>query len=131
MPKKVVLIADPGIDTAFAVAFALHDPNLDVIGLLPCAGNVSAAQATANANILIEQFDPAKWPRTATALPVEYELDGTALHGADGFRRSSRSRSSVSRTRMRASSTRHRGQSGIGGAVHVRSMPESKASGRT
>ncbi len=69
MPKKVVLIADPGIDTAFAVALALHDPNLDVIGLLPCAGNVSAAQATANVNILIEQFDPAKWPRTATALP--------------------------------------------------------------
>ncbi len=85
MPKKVILIADPGIDTAFAVALALHDPNLDVIGLLPCAGNVSAAQATANVNILIEQIDPAKWPRTATALPVEYDLDGTALHGSDGL----------------------------------------------
>ena len=85
MPKKVILIADPGIDTAFAVALALHDPNLDVIGLLPCAGNVSAVQATANVNILIEHCDPAKWPRTATALPVDYEIDGTALHGADGL----------------------------------------------
>ncbi len=85
MPKKVILIADPGIDTAFAVALALHDPNLDVIGLLPCAGNVTAEQATANVNVLIDHLDPAKWPRTATALPVVYDLDGTALHGADGF----------------------------------------------
>ena len=71
MPKKVILIADPGIDTAFAVALALNDPNLDVIGLIPSAGNVSAAQATANVNILIDHIDPAKWPRTATALAVE------------------------------------------------------------
>lgn len=85
MPKKVIIIADPGIDTSFAVALALLDPNLDVIGLLPSAGNVSAVQATANVNILVEQLDPAKWPRTATALAVEYELDGTALHGADGL----------------------------------------------
>ena len=85
MPKKVILIADPGIDTAFAVALALHDPNLDVIGLLPCAGNVTAEQATTNINVLIDHLDPAKWPRTATALPVVYDLDGTALHGTDGF----------------------------------------------
>jgi len=85
MPKKVVLIADPGIDTAFAVALALNDPNLDVIGLIPCAGNVSAAQATANVNILIDHLDPAKWPRTATALPVDYDTDGTAMHGSDGL----------------------------------------------
>ncbi len=85
MPRKVVLIADPGIDTAFAVALALHDPDLDVIGLLPCAGNVPAARACANVHVLIDQFDPPKWPRTAAALPVEYELDGTALHGPDGL----------------------------------------------
>jgi inosine-uridine nucleoside N-ribohydrolase len=85
MPQKVVLIADPGIDTAFAVALAMHDPNLDVIGLLPCAGNVSAHQATLNVNVLIDQLDPPRWPRTAAALPAEYEIDGTAMHGADGL----------------------------------------------
>jgi inosine-uridine nucleoside N-ribohydrolase len=85
MPKKVILVADPGIDTAFAVALAVHDPNLDVIGLIPCAGNVSAQQATLNVNILIDQLDPPRWPRTAAALPVEYEIDGTAMHGADGL----------------------------------------------
>lgn len=85
MPKKLILVADPGIDTAFAVALALHDPDLDVIGLLPTAGNVSATQATANINILIDHLNPARWPKTATALPVEYDLDGTSIHGADGL----------------------------------------------
>lgn len=85
MPRKVILIADPGIDTAFAVALAVHDPNLDVVGLLPCAGNVSAGQATRNVAVLIDQLDPPRWPRTAAALPVEYEIDGTAMHGADGL----------------------------------------------
>lgn len=85
MSKKVILVADPGIDTAFAVALAMHDPNLDVIGLIPCAGNVSAQQATMNINILIDEIDPPRWPRTAVAVAVEYELDGTAMHGTDGL----------------------------------------------
>jgi len=85
MSRKVVLIADPGIDTAFAIALALNDPNLDVIGILPCAGNVPPFQAAANVQILIDQIDPAKWPRTAAPLQVEYEIDGTAMHGPDGL----------------------------------------------
>jgi len=85
MPKKVILIADPGIDTSFAIALALHDPSLDVIGLLPCAGNISADVATSNIHILIDRLDPVKWPRTAAAISVEYDLDGTELHGPDGL----------------------------------------------
>lgn len=85
MPRKILIVADPGIDTAFAVALALHDPNLDVVGLLPCAGNVGPAQATANVQTLVDRLDPKKWPKTATALPVDYERDGTALHGPDGL----------------------------------------------
>lgn len=85
MPRKVIIVADPGIDTAFAIALALHDPNLDVVGLLPCAGNVSASRACANIQILVSQLDPLKWPRTSAAIPVEYDMDGTALHGPDGL----------------------------------------------
>lgn len=85
MPRKVVIIADPGIDTTFAVALALNDPNLDVIGILPCPGNVSAQRATANVHILIDRLDPPKWPRTAAAISVDYDFDGTALHGPDGL----------------------------------------------
>src|SRR4051794_40116610 len=85
MAQKVVLVADPGIDTAFAIALALHDPQLDVLGLLATAGNVGADQATSNVHVLIDQLDPPKWPRLGAAPPVDYEIDGTALHGPDGL----------------------------------------------
>lgn len=85
MARKVILVADPGIDTAFAVALALNDPALDVLAVVPCAGNVSAARATTNVNIIIDRLDPPKWPRVAAALPVVYDRDGTAMHGPDGL----------------------------------------------
>jgi inosine-uridine nucleoside N-ribohydrolase len=85
MSQKVVLVSDPGIDGAFAVALALFDPELEVLGLAATAGNVSAKQATQNAHILIEQLDPPRWPRLGAAPMVEYEIDGTRLHGSTGL----------------------------------------------
>ncbi|MFL5328166.1 MAG: nucleoside hydrolase [Gemmataceae bacterium] len=85
MPTKVILVADPGIDTAFAVALALFDPQLDVIGLLATPGNVDAEQATQNCFVLLDQLDPAKWPRIGAALPIRYDIDGTSLHGPGGL----------------------------------------------
>jgi inosine-uridine nucleoside N-ribohydrolase len=83
--RKVLLIADPGIDTAFAIALALHDPDLDCIGLAASAGNVSAEQATKNAQVLVEQCDPPRRPRFGTALPAAYGVDATNLHGSNGL----------------------------------------------
>jgi inosine-uridine nucleoside N-ribohydrolase len=85
MAQKVVFIADPGIDTSFALALAFRDPQLEVVGLLATAGNVSADQASQNIRILIDQLEVAKWPRLGAALTVEYPSDGTALHGPDGL----------------------------------------------
>jgi inosine-uridine nucleoside N-ribohydrolase len=85
MPRKVAIIADPGIDTAFAVALAFNDPSLEVIGLLPTAGNVTAEQATANVHTLVDVLDPPKWPKLAAALPARYDADGLALHGPGGL----------------------------------------------
>ena len=85
MAHQVILLADPGIDGAFAVALALLDPDIDVAGLAATAGNIDADQATKNVHILVEQFDPPRWPRLGAALPVEYELDGTRLHGPGGL----------------------------------------------
>lgn len=85
MAQKVAIIADPGIDTSFAVALALHDPAIDVVGLIASAGNVEATQATHNVHTLINQIDVPKWPRVGAALPVDYEIDGTKLHGPDGL----------------------------------------------
>lgn len=85
MAHPVVLIADPGIDTAFAVALALYDPELEVQGLAATAGNVDAEQATHNVYTLIEQCDPPRWPRLGAAPAVEYETDGLRLHGPGGL----------------------------------------------
>ena len=85
MARKVIIVADPGIDTAFAIALALRDPNLNVLGLAASAGNVDACQATQNVQILIEQIDPPRWPRLGAALPVEYDVDGQRLHGPGGL----------------------------------------------
>jgi len=85
MSEKVVLIADPGIDGAFAIALALRDSRIEVQALLATPGNVSAEQATANIHILIEQFDPPRWPRVGAAPAIEYEMDGHNLHGFNGL----------------------------------------------
>lgn len=85
MPRKVVIVADPGIDTAFALILALKDPTLEVLGIAATAGNVPADQATWNVHTVVAQVDPARLPRIGTALPVEYDVDGTRLHGPGGL----------------------------------------------
>jgi inosine-uridine nucleoside N-ribohydrolase len=89
MTHKLAIVCDPGIDGAFALTLALHDPNLEVLGLAATAGNVSAEQATRNAHIVIEQLDPTRWPRLGEALAVEYDVAGTQLHGQNGLGNSS------------------------------------------
>jgi inosine-uridine nucleoside N-ribohydrolase len=85
MPKKVILVNDPGIDGAFATALAFHDPELEVISLAATAGNIPHDQATRNVQILVEQIDPPRWPRLGAAPPVEYDIDGRKLHGPAGL----------------------------------------------
>ena len=85
MPQKVIIVADPGIDTAFAIALALLEPKLDVLALAATAGNVGAQQATMNVYTIVSQLDPSRYPRIGAAPLVEYGVDGTRLHGADGL----------------------------------------------
>jgi len=85
MAHKLAIVCDPGIDGAISLALALHDPNLEVLGLAATAGNVNAEQATRNVHIVVEQLDPVRWPRLGAAPQVEYEVDGTRLHGPTGL----------------------------------------------
>jgi inosine-uridine nucleoside N-ribohydrolase len=85
MPQPIVILADPGIDGAFAISLALFDPSIEVLGLAATAGNVTAEKATENIQIINEQLDPPRWPRIGAALPIEYEVDGSALHGSGGL----------------------------------------------
>lgn len=85
MSTKVVLINDPGIDGAFALALALYDPELEVVGMLATPGNVPAEQATKNLRIILDQIDPPRWPRLGGAPDMDYGTDGRKLHGPLGL----------------------------------------------
>ncbi|MFO0917154.1 MAG: nucleoside hydrolase [Planctomycetaceae bacterium] len=65
--KVLVIDADPGIGDAVAIAAALFDPHLDVVGLTAVGGCVSGVQAGRNLQALVEALDPPKWPRIGTS----------------------------------------------------------------
>ncbi|MGL6066835.1 MAG: nucleoside hydrolase, partial [Cetobacterium sp.] len=47
--RKVIIDCDPGIDDSLALILALKSPELDVIGLTICAGNVPVELGGINA----------------------------------------------------------------------------------
>ncbi len=85
MPKKTILIGDPGIDTAFALALALLHHDIDLVAVAATAGNVSAEQASENVHSLIEHMDPPRLPRLGHALSVPFEPFGKALCSGTGL----------------------------------------------
>lgn len=40
--RKVIIDCDPGIDDSLAILLALNSPELEVIGITTCCGNVPA-----------------------------------------------------------------------------------------
>jgi purine nucleosidase len=76
------------VDDAMALALAFVSPELEVRAVTTVAGNVSLATATANANYLLEVFQPDPMPRFAegSAKPLERELvTAEHVHGIDGL----------------------------------------------
>ncbi len=83
-----MLICDPGIDDAVALALALFDPRLEIVGLAASAGTVDADQATRNLSTLVERLDPPRIPRMGAAVSPEVGAavsNNTVLHGTDGL----------------------------------------------
>lgn len=77
MPEKLIIDADPGIGDAVAIALALLDPEIEVIGLTAVAGRTSGENATRNLQTLVSLLDPDRWPRIGCgegpAVPVPKE----------------------------------------------------------
>lgn len=86
MARKVILDVDPGIYDALALCLALSNPRLDVLAVTATGGCVAAEQATRNAQVVIEQLDPDRWPRIGSAL-ADNDLPANTrqLHGANGL----------------------------------------------
>jgi purine nucleosidase len=52
--RRVILDCDPGIDDAFAIAFACGHPGIELIGVTTVAGNLGLDRTTANALSVLE-----------------------------------------------------------------------------
>jgi hypothetical protein len=63
--QKLLIDADPGIGDAVAVAVALFDPDIDLVGVTATAGCVSGREATRNLQAILDNLDPpcSKIPR--------------------------------------------------------------------
>ena len=82
MVVKLVIDADPGIGDAVAIAVALLDPGVELVGVTATAGRVSGGEATRNIQALIDGLDPPRRPRVGhsdAVVPVvrpPFVLDG-------------------------------------------------------
>src|SRR5215470_3902286 len=85
--RKILLDCDPGIDDALAIAFACGHPGLDLCGVTTVVGNVSLAQATANALSVLDFVGCPGVPLAAgSAAPLlRPHVDARDVHGHAGL----------------------------------------------
>ena len=87
-PVKVIFDTDPGVDDAMALYYALAHPGIDVVGITTTFGNVSVAQAAANALYLCAIAGNPNIPvalGVATPMVRQSEAKFDFIHGADGL----------------------------------------------
>ncbi|MEF2966404.1 nucleoside hydrolase [Paenibacillus sp. M1] len=56
MKRRVILDVDTGVDDALALAYAVHSPELELLGVTTCFGNVTAEEATRNTLAVLESL---------------------------------------------------------------------------
>ncbi|MGL5962108.1 MAG: nucleoside hydrolase [Cetobacterium sp.] len=85
--KKVIIDCDPGIDDSLALILALKSPELDVIGLTICAGNVPVELGGVNAYRVLNLLNRTDIPiYLGDNKPMRRELvTAQDTHGEDGL----------------------------------------------
>lgn len=86
--KKVILDVDTGVDDAMAIAYAIHSPELEVLGVTTCFGNTSVEDAARNSIHILNLLD-AQIPVAIGAHKPIYrdhlKAKATHVHGEDGL----------------------------------------------
>ncbi|MBB4824999.1 purine nucleosidase [Sporosarcina luteola] len=85
--KPVILDVDTGIDDALAIFYALHSPELDVIGLTTCFGNNTIEKTTRNTLVIVEMAGKSVPVYKGADQPLNRETRHipTHVHGDDGL----------------------------------------------
>jgi purine nucleosidase len=86
-PRRVILDCDPGIDDAFAIAFACGHRGIELAGVTTVAGNVGLERTTANALSVLEFLGHPEVP-VAAGSPVPLlrpSHNARSVHGESGL----------------------------------------------
>jgi purine nucleosidase len=87
--KPIILDVDTGVDDMLAIAYAAHSPELELLGVTTCFGNVSVEEATRNTLYVLEQLGREDVPVYAGAGKPVFRQDPKAyakdVHGEDGL----------------------------------------------
>lgn len=85
--RKVIIDCDPGIDDSLAILLALNSPELEVLGLTVCSGNVPANLGAKNALKALQMCSSLDIPvYIGEELPLKRKLiTAQDTHGEDGI----------------------------------------------
>lgn len=86
--KPVILDVDTGIDDAMAIAYALHSPELKIIGITTCFGNGTVENTTRNTLQVLDIFTHPHipvYPGASAPLVREAREKPTWIHGENGL----------------------------------------------
>ncbi|MBO3446280.1 nucleoside hydrolase [Clostridium sp. CCUG 7971] len=84
--RKVIIDCDPGIDDSLAILLAINSPELDVVGITTCSGNVPARLGAKNALKALQMCSSLNIPvYVGEEYPIKRELvTAQDTHGEDG-----------------------------------------------
>ncbi|WP_349409856.1 nucleoside hydrolase [Pseudalkalibacillus sp. SCS-8] len=86
--KNVLILGDPGIDDSLALLYAILHPDINLVGVVACYGNINKEQAVKNVRYLLEMGNEKQVPVIRGA---EGPLDGNftvfypEIHGPEGL----------------------------------------------
>ncbi|NEW05041.1 nucleoside hydrolase [Paenibacillus sp. SYP-B3998] len=86
--KPIILDVDTGIDDALAISYAVNSPELELLGLTTCFGNVTVEEATRNTLLVLEHLDSAVPVIPGATKPLfvsRVKANATHIHGEDGI----------------------------------------------
>ena len=87
--KSIILDVDTGIDDALAIAYAAHSPELNILGLTACFGNIPVEEAVRNSQIILEKLGRTDIPVYAGAHESlkrgPRKVYARHVHGEDGL----------------------------------------------
>ena len=84
--RKVIIDCDPGIDDSLALLLAINSPELEILGITTCSGNVPAKMGAENALYTLQRFSKQNINvYVGEENPLERELvTAQDTHGNDG-----------------------------------------------